>query len=108
MRNEDRIRILHMIEAIEDGVLFHSQWLQHEDPVKRALFQAIIRCIEVLGEAGTKVGGELKAQYPEIEWRVITDMRNWLIHSYHDINNEIVLNTITNDLPPLLIRLKKC
>ena len=62
---------------------------------------AVIRCLEVVGEAVSKIPEEIKSEYPEIPWITIKNMRNRLIHGYFDLNIKIIWNTIEKDIPDL-------
>ncbi len=62
---------------------------------------AVVRNIEIIGEATTCLDRGLKAKYPNIEWRFATAIRNRLIHGYFNVDAEIVWDTTQNDLPKL-------
>lgn len=68
------------------------------DPV---LSRAVIRSLEIIGEASSKLDSEFKSRYSQIEWRKISDTRNRLIHNYMGVDFEIVWNIITETLPIL-------
>lgn len=70
------------------------------------LQDAVIRRLEVLGEAASQLPEAIKQRFPEIEWRVITAMRNRLIHGYFAIDVGIVWNTVHQDLPTLEARIR--
>lgn len=57
--------------------------------------------IMIIGEASSKISMETKNNNPQIEWRLLSDMRNFLIHQYHDICNDIVWETVNKDIPKL-------
>jgi uncharacterized protein with HEPN domain len=63
---------------------------------------SVIRCLEVIGEACKKIPPEIKVQYPEITWKTIAGMRDYLIHDYMGVNNQLVWKTAINDIPDLL------
>ncbi|MEW6234369.1 MAG: HepT-like ribonuclease domain-containing protein [Candidatus Omnitrophota bacterium] len=73
----------------------------------RIFFNAVIRCIEVIGEAASKISLECRYQYPQIPWEDIIGMRNRLIHAYFDIQTDIVWKTVVNELPYLRQELEK-
>ncbi len=62
---------------------------------------AIIRNLEIIGEATKRLSKPLKEQYPDIPWRSIAGLRDVLIHDYMGVDLESVWNVIENDLPPL-------
>ena len=71
------------------------------------LLFAVVRAIEVLGEAASKVSEDTRSACPEIPWSAITDMRNRLIHGYFDIDADIVWNTASIEIPALLNDLRR-
>lgn len=60
---------------------------------------AVIRAVEVIGEAAANVPDEIRSKYPSLPWRDIRGMRNKLVHQYFGINMEVVWQTIQEDLP---------
>jgi uncharacterized protein with HEPN domain len=66
------------------------------------LLLAIVRCLEILGEAANRVSEEARGELPDFPWRDIVAMRNRLIHGYFDIDPDIVWSTVTRELPGLL------
>ncbi|MEM2119355.1 MAG: DUF86 domain-containing protein [Candidatus Bathyarchaeia archaeon] len=68
---------------------------------------AVVRALEIMGEAAKKVPGEIKMAYPEIPWREISGMRDKLIHDYTGVNLMVIWRTLQQDLPPLIQHLKR-
>ena len=66
-----------------------------------------MKSVEIIGEAAGKVSPECRSACPTIPWADITAMRNRLIHAYFDINLDIVWQTVTEELPPLVAELEK-
>ncbi len=60
---------------------------------------AVIRAVEVIGEAAANVPDEIRSKYPSLPWRDIRGMRNKLVHQYFGVNMEVVWQTIQEDLP---------
>lgn len=67
---------------------------------------AVVRAIEIIGEAANQVSDELKQQYPDIEWKNIAGMRHWLAHGYNSVDNKIVWDVLTTNLPELIEKLE--
>ncbi len=68
---------------------------------------ALVRAIEVLGEAASRITPETRVALPQIPWKVIVGMRNKIIHDYRTIDTRIVWKTVVEDLPPLIAELEK-
>lgn len=102
MRNEDRIRLRHMIDAVETAQRFLSGRTRDDLDRDQMLLFAVVRAIEILGEAAGRLTEEVRGQSTDIPWAAIVSMRNRLIHGYFDIDAEIVWRTATEELPRLL------
>ena len=63
---------------------------------------AVFHCIEVMGEAASKLPKKFQTQHSNIQWRHIIGMRNVLIHDYFEINAEMVWETVHQDIPQLV------
>ena len=99
MRDEDRIRILHMIDAAETVAQFMEGRSRDDLDRDRMLLFALVHAIEVLGEAASKVSPDARAAAPQIPWATIVSMRNRPIHGDFDIDTAIVWKTATVEVP---------
>ena len=61
-----------------------------------------MKCVEIVGEAAARISDDVRRRYPQVPWRDIVGMRHHLIHAYYDVNLDIVWQTVTEDLPPLI------
>lgn len=68
---------------------------------------AVIRKLEIIGEAVKQIPDEIRQAYPEIPWKQVAGMRDKLIHSYFGVDAHMVWQTITNRLPTLKTTLQK-
>ncbi len=68
---------------------------------------AIIRNIEILGEATKKVSHQLKEKYNNIEWKLIAKTRDKLIHNYFGVDLDVIWDISKQDIPDLIENLKK-
>ncbi|MBI3316462.1 MAG: DUF86 domain-containing protein [Candidatus Omnitrophica bacterium] len=68
---------------------------------------AVVRNLEIIGEAVKKIPKEIQTKYPSVEWKKIAGLRDILIHEYFGIDTEIIWDVIKNKLPDLAIEIKK-
>lgn len=106
MRVEDGVRIRHMIDAAESALRFINRRQRADLEQDEMLSFALVRAVEVIGEAASKVTAEGRADLPGVPWAAVTGMRNRLIHAYFDINLDILWATVEQALPTLLRQLK--
>ena len=107
MQKSDIIRIRHMLDAAKDAASFIQQEDRASLDKDRKLVLALMKSIEIIGEAATKITKECQEDLPQIPWPNIISMRNRLIHAYFDVNLEILWKTVTEDLPELIAELEK-
>jgi uncharacterized protein with HEPN domain len=80
---------------------------QADFEVSNLTYDATIRNLEVIGEAVTHIPDDVRAQYPDIPWRMVVATRNQLIHGYLGIDNDILWNIVSENIPELHILLMK-
>jgi uncharacterized protein with HEPN domain len=74
---------------------------------ERMLELALVRLIEIVGEAAARVSPESQTRYPLIPWRQVVGMRNRLVHGYDSVDLDVLWDTIEDDFPPLIAELKR-
>ena len=107
MRKDDRIRVQHMLDAAKEAVSFVHNRTRADLDKDRMLTLSIVKSVEIIGEAASRVTVDGRKEHPEILWADIVAMRNRLIHVYFDIDLDRVWDTVTDDLPPLIAALEK-
>ena len=70
------------------------------------MHDAVVRNLEIISEASRHLGA-LKAQMPEVPWRKVADMGNWLRHAYEKTEDKILWETIEDGLPPLAVATRR-
>jgi uncharacterized protein with HEPN domain len=73
----------------------------------RMLELALVKCIEIIGEAASNISKRSREELLHIPWADIIAMRNRLIHAYFEINLDILWKTVSEDIPPLISELEK-
>jgi uncharacterized protein with HEPN domain len=104
MPPEDRVRLLHMVEALETVQRFVTGRTRGDLDVDDMFRLALTRAIEVVGEAASRITAGTQQDHPQVPWRALAGMRNRLIHAYFDVNRDIVWTTATDEVPDLLIQ----
>jgi len=102
MPPEDRVRLLHMADALETVERFIAGRARSDLDTDDMFRLALTRAIEVVGEAASRVTVATQRAHPEVPWRALAGMRNRLIHAYFDVNRDIVWITAEHDAPNLL------
>ena len=97
----DRGRLEHILEAIENALEFTENVSFDEFKTNAMLRYAVVKCVEIVGEASYKLTNEFREQHPDIEWDEIISMRHILVHGYYQIENKIVWDTVKEYLPIL-------
>jgi uncharacterized protein with HEPN domain len=95
-------RVQHMLEAATEATAFIKGRALRDLNTDRMLLLALVKEIEIIGEAATQLSEELRERSPEIPWARIKGMRNRLIHAYSDVNVGLVWSTVVSDLPELV------
>jgi uncharacterized protein with HEPN domain len=90
--------ILNAIDEIEEFIAGMDFDTFNSD---RKTINAVVRSLEVMGEAATKIPPVIRDKYPGIPWKRITGMRNKLIHEYFGVDVEIVWTVCAEEIPPI-------
>ena len=97
-----------------DIVIAARRATKHLDGIQSRTFEesellqdAVVRALEVVGEAAGHISKEFQDAHPEIPWHKMVGMRNRLIHEYFRVNYAAVWDTVRNDLPDLIKTLEK-
>ncbi|MEK6952586.1 MAG: DUF86 domain-containing protein [Nanoarchaeota archaeon] len=104
---DDSIFVRHILESIKNIEEFSKSLSKEEFAKSRLKQSAIIRELEIIGEASKNLSDEFKNKYKIIEWKLIAGFRDKLAHHYFGIVLERVWNIIEKDLPNLKKEIEK-
>ena len=107
MNEDDTTRLRHMLEAAQFAIGFAQGETRQSLDTDRKLVFAMVRAIEIVGEAASRISQAGRDEQPHIPWPAIIGMRNRLVHAYFDIDLDRVWDTITDDLPSLIAELER-
>ncbi len=98
---KDKLYLLHIVDSINKIQLYTSNVSEQGFIENEMMQDAVIRKLEIIGEAVKKISNKLKKENQVIPWRDIAGMRDKLIHDYFGVDIEKVWLTIVDDLPKL-------
>jgi len=102
---DDKVYLTHIVECIQ-YILEYTQSGEEEFYKQRIIQDAVIRNLEIIGEATKNISKEYRNQYPDIPWREMAGLRDVLIHDYLGVDLKIVWAVVKNELPRLLTQIK--
>jgi uncharacterized protein with HEPN domain len=106
-RHDLEVRLQHMLDAAREAGALVSDRSRAEYDGDRTLRLALVRLLEVAGEAAGRVPMDFRDSHPEIPWFGIVGLRNRLIHGYDEVDYDIVWQILTEDIPSLITRLEE-
>ncbi|UCC87064.1 MAG: DUF86 domain-containing protein [Anaerolineales bacterium] len=96
----------HMLDHSREAVALVQGKMRADIDTERLLNLALVRLLEIIGEAANRISEEEQARHPEIPWPQIVSLRNRLIHGYDSVDFDILWQIVTEDLPPLIVSLE--
>jgi uncharacterized protein with HEPN domain len=102
-----RVTFFQMRDAANEALAMTQGRLRAALDEDRVFSLAIVRLLEMLGEAANRIPRDDQARYPQIPWAQLIGLRNRLIHAYDQIDHDILWQILTSDLPPLCAELER-
>jgi len=105
-RHDPMVRVRHMLDHTREAVEMVKGKTRADLDADRQLNLALVRLVEVIGEAAARIPDDFRARYPQVPWRQIVGMRHRMIHDYDVIDFDILWAVLRQDLPPLIEQLE--
>ena len=105
-RHDSVVSVHHMLDHAREATEMVRGRSRTDLDTDRMLNLALVRLMEVVGEAATRIPEEFRSRYPEVPWRDVADLRNRLIHGYDVVNLDILWTIIHDDVPLLIAKLE--
>ena len=99
--------MLHILEAISNIREFTSGISRDVLFTDKMRYFAVVKNIEIIGEAAHMLTEEFRNNHTELPWRAITGMRNVIVHDYINIHEDLLWDTVQNDLDPLDMQIRE-
>lgn len=100
-RHDDSVTLRQMLDYIEEAVALAKDRTRADIESDRVFFLALLKLVEIVGEAATRISEPMQAAHPGIPWREIIGTRNRLIHGYDAVDYNILWDIVTADFPSL-------
>ena len=105
--HDDAVSLKDMLNHAREAVELLSDTSRETFRDQRVLQLALTRLVEIVGEAANRVSDATRQAHPDIPWPGIIGMRNRLVHGYDVIDYDLLWDTVTSDLPPLIAALER-
>ncbi len=105
-RHDPMVRVHHMLDHAREAVEMVRNRSRQDLDTDRMLNLALVRLMEVVGEAATRIPEEFRSCHRQVPWRDVADLRKRLLHGYDTVNFDILWTIIQHDLPPLIAQLE--
>ena len=100
--SRDEVMYLQDIARSCEKILRFTAGLSFSDLIRdEKAYDAVVRNLEIIGEAAKHIGEDLRKQLPDIEWRKAAGLRDMLAHAYFGIDNDILWDVVQNKVPQL-------
>lgn len=106
MQPNDRAYLVDMLESSREAVVYAGNRTPSQMTEDRMRLLAVIRLLEVIGEAASGVSDQFRQEHPELPWRQMIATRNRLIHGYRDIDAGVVTRIVQHNLPDVISALE--
>lgn len=106
-KRTDRLLIEDRYKAAERTLRYTAGFDEQLFLEQEQTIDSVVRNIQILGEAATRLSKEFKEAHPEIEWQAITGMRHRLVHDYFEVEERLIWRVVETKLPDLYQWLKK-
>lgn len=107
MRKDPQVFLSHILESI-GWIEKETKGLSKDKFINNVPIQdAVIRRLEIIGEAVKNLPADFKRKYPDVSWQKISGLRDKLIHGYFGVDLELVWEIVQKNLPPFKEQIKK-
>ena len=105
-RRDPLVSVHHMLDHAREAIELVRGRSRSDLDTDRILNLALVRLMEVVAEAATRIPEEFRLRHTEVPWRDVADLRNRLIHGYDAVNFDILWTILQNDFPTLIAQLE--
>ncbi len=105
-RREDAVTLRQMLDHVEEAISLGGGRVRADLDTDRVFFLALLKLVEIVGEAATRVSDGMRTAHPEVPWREVIGTRNRLVHGYDAVDCDILWEIVAADFPVLAAQIK--
>lgn len=106
-RHEASLALRQMLDYAREALAMAEGTTRGDLDTNRMLNLALVKLLEIVGEAANRVRSDEQTKHPQIPWQQLTGLRNRLVHGYDQVDLDILWQILTRDLPPLVAELER-
>jgi len=107
MPKDDAVYVGHMLDKVREALALAKGMNRDDYDRDNALRLALTYLIQIIGEAARHVSKEFRDRHPQIPWEAIVGMRHKIVHDYLDVDEDVVWDSVTQELRPLMVELER-
>jgi uncharacterized protein with HEPN domain len=106
-QRDDLVYVGHMLDTATKAIDFVQDLTREDFDNNELLRLSLTHLLQIIGEAARRVSSEFRAVHSHIDWKAIVGMRSKVVHDYLNVDEDIVWDTVINELPSLMKELEK-
>ena len=107
MQKDDLVYVGHMLDTARKAMDLVKGKDRTDYNSEAAIRYALAHLLQVIGEAARRISQDFCKIHPEIPWKAIIGMRHKVVHDYMNVDEDVVWDTVQQELPPLMEKLSK-
>jgi uncharacterized protein with HEPN domain len=107
MPKDELVYVGHMLDKVHEALSLVSGKTRQDYDSDSVLRLALTHLIQVIGEAARRVSSQFREKHQQIPWEAIAGMRSKIVHDYMNVDEDIVWDSVTQELQPLIDELRK-
>ena len=104
---DDSVYVGHMLDTARKALGLMKGKTKEDFDHDESLFLALVHLIQIIGEAARRVSKDFCEAHPDIPWKAIVGMRHKVVHDYMDVDADVVWDTVSQELEPMVRKLEK-
>lgn len=106
-QRDNRVYVGHMLDTANKASGFIEGLSRQDFDNNELLRLSLTHLLQIIGESARRVSPDFRSAYPAIPWKAVVGMRSKVVHDYLDVDEDVVWDTVKNDLPLLILELEK-